>query len=734
MRSDNPDVGVKQDKPFDPTVLARAEDVALALAAAVKGASFYDVDHPVLVQQRRDLAAAVRVWQLAAKQDTFIAAAGERLLLTGHDAGVGGDAAKGVCAAMLSKSVVGVRLSSPMSTEGLRELVGVLAEADKRVRASGGMTKVLKERGVRDVLVVEMDLDTLLNGEAIDPAGLEPIIARALTDVLELKARDNRRGTAVTFTLERVTSPSSLGSLLDEMIDGAAPGVAEGPPGPAKGNTALSPLAGASADDLAELCGEAYAKVTSGKSQSPEALTEAAKVLSAALVRLSPEARFKLLQKIASQDKDGKAAEALGRETPNAVLLSAITQVVMGNERDSKLANAVGGLLERLRPVERERQKLLDQLEDAAQKNGRPLDGMFLQQLNEHSQKKMFGALDLPFRETRDALVQAARIRQSTRGQPEIVLRTFSSLREEDRVARTARLLSALLHQERTVVPATLALVRTALMNAAADSRLGGAASAIMLALWNRALRDGPTSTAAQQLAEIAASPVGANLCIALLAQLRTVRGADTALLLIDFVRAVTAVHTSDSFKKELVEALHALDGTLLRALERHVADFSPAGIQVLIVRAGRDSAPAALALAQSAVRSTSVESKEAALRTLVFLPIAQVVVFLRKASGLDGDDPAAQALSIQKEPEQLFRLQKAAIETLGNTRSPTAVPVLTEMLTRTRIIGTQDPERYRPIAGRALAVNNTREAREALDEGKRSKQRTVRLASGATS
>jgi hypothetical protein len=720
---------------------ASAEDVAAAFASAQRGSTYYEADHPVVVQQRRDLEAAVRVWQVNANGDVLMGAAGEVLLLTGLDEGVANDSAKVLCASMISRSVVGFRLKSPTPAKEISELVAVLAENAKRVRAAGGVARILAERNVRSVIPTEMDLDALLSGAGVDPAGmgLDPLIGRALSETLALKKRDERKGAAVSLTLERVDNPASLGSLLDELIDGAAPGVADAADPKAnsknqrgaKSATLQGPLAGVNADDLAELCAEAYGKVAKQK-QTAEQLTEAARVLSGALVRLSPAARFKLLQKIAATDKEGSAAEAVGREVPNPILMSAMAQVVMGGERDSKLATAIGSLLERMRPLERDRQRLIDELDDTARSMGRPLDALFLQELNETSQKTTFGALDLPFRETREGLAREAKLRQTTRGQPDIVTRTFASLRPENRVTRTARLLVGMLDQERNVAPATLASVRTVLTLTATDPSLSGANAAMIHALWTRALRDGPTSPAAKQLADLASSPSGADWCITLLEQLRSLRGVDTGTLLGDFVKAVLAVHEGETFRRRLVDALHALDRGVLRVVERRIAEFTPMGVQTLIVRAGRDSATAALALAQAALRSANVDVKEAALRALGFFVDDATIGLLRRATGVEGEGASVQALYALKETEaNVQRLQRAAVETLGVTKHAAAVPVLVELLTRTKMMGGGDFDRLRTSAARALAVNNTREARAALDDGKRSKNRAVRLACG---
>ncbi len=708
-----------------------ATDVGNALTGCLRVSSFYDADHPVARQRRGELDVLVRDWQGAiGTQAGLVAAAGETLLFSGLEDGLLNDSTRAFCDALVQKSVVGLRLRAPTSSKDLADLMSLLGESNQRIRAAGGVTKMFLERGARSIDVFEMDLEELLNGAPLDRNGLDPLIARALTEVLALKARENRRGAAIAVTLERVSTPSSLGSVLDELIDGAAPGVAAEPSKTPR--SSKNPLHGLNADELADIGADAFNKCATDKASSPEALAEAAQVLSSALVRLSPDARFKLLKKIASGGDKG--AEAVGRAVPNPVLLSAIVQVVMGGERDSKLANAVGGLLERMRPIERDRQKFLGELNDATRASGRPLEGLFLEELNESSQKTAFGALDLPIRETRPALVDVARLRQ--RGpQPDVILRTFASLREEDRLARSARLVCTLLEEERVVVPATLTTVRAILAMPPTDPTMAGTGGAVISALWWRAIRDGRQSPAAVHLAEIARSPSGADWCVALLTELKARKGPDLAALLIDLLRIVASVHQSESFRRRLVETLHGLDPVVLRQIERRVAELPPTAAQAIVLRAGRDSGAAALNVAQLALRAPGADIKEAVLRALALCADDAIVGFLRRAAGADGESESVQLLAAQKEDAlALFKLQRTAIEALGVSKLPIAVPPLEELLHRTQLIGGGELERLRPFIGRALTINGTREARAVIEAGRKAKSKSVRLACGAAS
>jgi hypothetical protein len=722
----------EQQQPSVNVLRASAKDAASAMVSLLKGLAFYDADHPVVRQQRRDAEAAVRIWQISAGGDTFVAAAGKNLVLTGLEDNVSNLAEQGLCDLMIEKAVVGFKLKSPVDIKQLDALLSAIGEPERRVRAAGGVGKILAGRYARDIEVFEIDLDELMAGATVDPVGLEPIFADALTAVLALKQNENRLGEAVALTLERVDSPESLGSLLDEMIDGAAPETKDPEEkiktgkGTAGGSGTLS---GMNAEDLAELASEAYGKVASTTTKDPEALAEAADVLSSSLVRLSPDARFQLLQKIAATQNQ-EAAEAVGKKVPNSILLGAIAQVVMGGERDSKLASAIGGLLERMRPLERDRQKLLDELDDVVREKGRPLDGVFTQELNEISQNKVFGSLDLPFRETKEGLIEAAHRRRHSLGQPEIVHQTFVAGEADTRIRRTSALLARMLDEERTVTPATLASVRSTLTLTGADSSLADAGGQIMLALWGRGLRDGRTSAAAKVLADIAASPNGADWCVLLVENLRHMRGKDTAQLLCDYLKSALAAHPTEGAKTgRLGAALTWLDRSVLREMENRVAEFTPPGVNAIISASGREGAASALRAVVKALKADNIDVKIAALRALSPFSNDQVLEFLRRASGADGDGPSVQVLYAQRDGGSLDRLQRAAVEALGATRNPDAVPALAELLNRTRVIGGANYDRTRAWAAQALSANGTAAARNVLTKGRASRNRSIRSA-----
>jgi hypothetical protein len=147
----------------------------------------------------------------------MLAVADRAVLLTGAAEPVTNDSIRGLCDALVSRSVVAVRLRAPINGRDVDELLAALAETDHRVRAAGGIAQMLRGRGVQTIDVVEMDLEALLAGEPLNAAGMEPMVGEALVALLGAKQAERRVGSVVSISLERVTSVGSLGSVLDEL-------------------------------------------------------------------------------------------------------------------------------------------------------------------------------------------------------------------------------------------------------------------------------------------------------------------------------------------------------------------------------------------------------------------------------------------------------------------------------------------------------------------------------------
>jgi hypothetical protein len=117
-------------------------------------------------------------------------------------------------------------------------------------------------------------------------------------------------------------------------------------------------------------------------------------------------------------------------------------------------------------------------------------------------------------------------------------------------------------------------------------------------------------------------------------------------------------------------------------------------------------------------------------LRALAQFPNPAVLDFLSRAAGLQGEPILRTTLLLQQAPAAVVgTLQSIAIEALGVSRSPEAVPFLVALL---GLEGEGAGQNICQLAARALEINNTTEAHLALASGRRSRSRAVRLACGA--
>jgi hypothetical protein len=383
-----------------------------------------------------------------------------------------------------------------------------------------------------------------------------------------------------------------------------------------------------------------------------------------------------------------------------------------------------------LRPLEADRQKFIEELDEHASQRGRPLERLFLQDIGEMSNMSTLGSLSLPFRETRPGLVQAARLRMASQRQPELVVKTFSSLRPENRRERLVRLYCAVLLGRQALGADMLAAIRQMFATSAVDPTVISSSSELIRALWDRAILDGPQSQAAGLLKDVVGSDTGPDWCIALLRQLGHRPGADLAMLLFETLKAAVTAHPGESFLKRVIDALDEIDPTVLRVLDRRITELPPAGVYVLLTRTGRQTPSAALSLGRVALQNTPVAVRQTVLRTLGQFPNPAVLDFLARGAGLHGEPMSRMALQAQQATgDQLAVLQAVSIEALGISRSPEAVPFLVALL---NLFGEGTGSNGCRLAARALEINNTAEAHLALSAGRRSRPRPVRMACGA--
>jgi HEAT repeat protein len=104
-------------------------------------------------------------------------------------------------------------------------------------------------------------------------------------------------------------------------------------------------------------------------------------------------------------------------------------------------------------------------------------------------------------------------------------------------------------------------------------------------------------------------------------------------------------------------------------------------------------------------------------------------VGLLGPMTGLGDDAACRSALQLDPAaPEVSLRyLQTVAIEALGASKLPDAVPVLNQLLLRTALFGSPQFHEQRPAVAQALAAHGSPAAKAALEAGRAHKNRSIR-------
>ena len=751
-------------------------------ARALKAVGYYDAGHPILRQLHREVYRSFKE-AIDGQPSVALACAGAKLLIGEAEKPLTDEPAKSLATHLFSRSIVAIKLGAKLPLKDLGTLMQSLAESPERLRDAGGLKPLLERQQTQGIEIVEVDFEQLFAGKKTDIAGTEPLVEKALGELLRFKQNKERTGTALGISLDQISSPESLGTLLDELLENAIPGVAtpslgsdmggrlsgggapggrgqlagggggagrggNGAAGPgAAGGTPLrgvrgggtvgaAALSGISADELAELATQAFLG-TWQKLQAQGApeikLAQTAQVLAKALVRLSPEARFSLLRQLAGaegQAATGGAVTNLATEIKDDLILDAITSVLAAQTGDPETIEAVGTLLRQLRPIESERRKILDSLDQTLRSQGQPLDGMLWQELQASAfATQGLGMLELTFRQSSGPLAERAQARIKQGGNPPEIQQILATLDPRHRAARAAKLLCELLPNNREL-PSGMASMAKDIIDGvdAGDGAPTGEHLKLLMQLVKRAEGQPSSSAVGQTIKDLLSGPKGAQRSIALV---RSQACPGSAVLADALLNALDAPLTLD-VRRELVATFSTLDEAMAKSLRAKAGDAKPNGVYQIVLLAIRSSPGAALDVARQGLRNRSPKAKEAALRALSALPQQNAVGLLSKAAGSEGDEESLKIFSLEQptapEAEDRLRsLQRVAIEALGQMRSELAVPVLDNLLQRRKLVGGAAFDALRAYAAQALAANGTAAARLALQAGKASRHKATR-------
>lgn len=542
---------------------------------------------------------------------------------------------------------------------------------------------------------------------------------------------DGAIGASVGISLEALATPESLGAWLDELLDDAEPGVVDGADGARARGDALERTGGRGpgADEVADRVARAFqtnqAAVASRAGGSEADLAKSAEVLAGALVRLSPEARFALLRRLAGGedgDVDGVSLARLGPKVPDRVIVEAVAAALVEQRGDSDAVRAVGNLIRRLRPIEAERAKMLASLDRAMTDRARPLDGVLWQELQAKAlARSNLGLLevDLAAHRTELAAMMAERLagtRPAVPGQQLVA----SSQAAVSRGA--ARVLGALVREPRPLGAAIVEAVRGLLdvldRNGVSDEGLE-----LVRALMARADAE-EGGAAAALVRELLAGARGAERT----AKLARVPGEETRMSGEILLRAL-ASPGDRAHKERLFERLAAFDVDTLKALATELRDAEPHRVHHLARALLRADPAAAVKLVRLALRGTSTKHKEAALRALAGSADREALGLLAGLAGWKGERVARGLAGELTSDEKLHALALLAIELLGSSRSALVIEPLVAIAQTSKLITSKETEALRAAAALALAGMGTAEANAALDALRAHKKKAVREA-----
>lgn len=687
---------------------------------SIRAMGYYDASHPVFVAARKEAFDALQgLW--AERDALTLGGAGSHLVVDEAGATLVDEPSRALATRMFEAQVVALRLHREVTERDLGHLMRVLAERPERIRAAGGAQAVLQKWGTRGLEVLEVDFGALFSGAGSDLAPLvggDPVAIVALKEVLRFKEARSADEEALAVRLEGLATPESLGAFLDELLDAAGPAVVHG------GSGVLT------SDDVADRAVQAFLRQQErlARAPAPEALLgRSADALSAALVRLAPEARFALLRRLAGErDEDPLRAEAaarVGARLEDGVIASAVAAALLGQGGDPDAVRAVGDLVRRLRPIQDERRSLLESLDHDMAAAGQPIDGVLWQQLQARAYEESgLGVLSLEVEGRAPALALFAQerlrgVHPSCAGQD--VLHTTAAPVVENWTMRTW---VAVLRGGGRLREGSLAEVERMVLDLDAQGA-GDEAVMLLAALSRRTDReDGAPALAAVR--RVLDSERGVRLSRALVLR-PDVPGAVVGDLVLSALEEAVEPR-AQAWLTGRLQALGADDLVALAQRELPAASARRAGA-LLEAAFGLDP-KVGLKVARLALKTVDLRVKGHVIKGLVEHPSSDVVALLAHVAGWKGDKYTVALLGLSGEGlKWSHRLQLAAVGALGLGKSPLAVGPLLELCTRSKLISDAEAEALQIGAAQALLTNGTPEASKALDEIAQHKKRAVR-------
>ena len=700
-------------------------DVVSAFVRSIRAMGYYDESHPVFEATRREAYVALKQ-ALQTLPVVTLGGGGHHLLIDEEGSTLTDPPAVALASRMFDNAVVAVRFRHDIRVEDLGVFMQVLAEREDRVRAAGGVASVLDRQAVMGIEVIEVDIDALFAGRQAElgiSAADDPVVELALRALLRFRDQDQGAGgEALQVSLSQVSSPESLGHFLDELLGHAEPGVVE---------HAASPAGGLTGDDLADLASQAYLRSHDFASQSSIAtheIAQSAELLSNALVRLSPEARFALLRKLAGAETASEGREAavrnLGARLDDGAVKAAIAAALFDQQGDPATVRSIGNLIRRIRPIEAERHRLLSAVDRDMQGLGRPIDGVLWQEMQSRAfENSALGMLEMSLNRTRQSLSEYAMARRAGRLPPvngQDVLHTVDAQVVD---YWTTYALVELLDSDGKFGDGAVQACRHQL------ERLESAGAndecmVLVQAMMRRTDRD-EVSELNDVLVQLLEGPQGGKWGTLLMHY----QGRPT-LKMGEILLAALDRPGDRLYKSALIDRLANFeDDGLIRLTNRFGRRLSPLQAQSLVLAALRRGSGLGVKVTRMLLRHPAVRVREVVLKTVVERPEREVVSLLAHVAGWQGDKYTKALLGLDGAEHRgvVHKAQLTAIGALGLTRSGLAAQPLFDILVRSRMFSDREQDDLRVAAAQALRTNATAEAVDALRAAKKHKKRAIR-------
>ncbi|HJL43930.1 MAG TPA: hypothetical protein RMG48_21670 [Myxococcales bacterium LLY-WYZ-16_1] len=699
------------------------ERAVLSVERATRALSYYSPEHPVFLQHLEDAFRQVTAVLQEASVLT-LGGGGSQLLFHPDAAGLSDGPARVLAHRLFELSVAGIRFERGLGEDGFSRLLVGLAHSPARIRAQGGLAAVVGP--ARGLTVMEVDFDRIFRGEVENLSEFvgEDAVAEAALKAL-LRWRDSREeggaGDELVVEQEAVRTPRALGDFLEDLLAKAEPGTVQ-----ASGSARSSPVGRAlGAGEVAELAHRAFwshHRSAAARASDPAGLAAAADHLSSTLVRLAPPARFALLRRLAGQEEDPedpvavrRVAERLGDDA----IVEAVAAALSDPGQGDGLARSIGDLIRRMRPVQGERNRLLERLERGTA--GIRSGGVLWQELRSRAlDQPGLGLLELQSDQVLPGLLRAARKRRQGALSPvwgQDVL--FSA---DDRAIEAFEhtvVLSLLLQPDRC--PEGVVRRAGELASSFEASRASDEWSELVHGISMRARADGFESPAGRLTEALFAGEPGGRRAFALLKRKNEVR-VPTVLL-----SALSAKPSREVAEKLTLMLAESEERDLTDAMHRAARSDQWFAVRSLVRASTLRGGSSGAAVARVALTEGGVKTKEVALKSLSEHPAIETSNLLAQAAGVGGERKQLHVLGLAAGDRNLARLRRAAIGALGLSRVPAAAQALGDLLFSTKLFGSREDEEIRLCAAQALVTNGTDLARQLLRDGSRHRKRTIR-------